>query len=137
MDTAVLVFTPFSVRNRLVDKILKELTDELTLSVFLRGFVKLEVVDVSALYPTLITNPVFQMIVECLTTGDCELVIIKGENLYPKIKEIKGKFNCEHNQVVASGLRLKYGKDTSSFEFIFHSTDSSQEADEIAVRFFH
>lgn len=136
MDTVAIIFTPFSVRSRLVEKILSDINERISLSVYRRRFIKLEVVDVCILYPALITNPVFKLIVECLTSGNCELVIIKGENLYPNVKEIKGKFNCGYGKTVASGLRLKYQKDKSSFEFIFHSTDSSYEAEEIVRRFF-
>lgn len=132
-----IVFTPFSAQNNLVEKILKDINDKVSLLICLRRFIKLEVAEVRLLYPSLIANPVFHLIVECLTAGSCELVIIKGDNLFLKIKDIKGKFHCEHNQVVASGLRLKYQKDESSFEFIFHTTDSSHEAEEIVRRFFY
>lgn len=136
MDVAAIFFTPFSVQNNLMDQILKDISCNISFSIFFRKFVRLNIEDVCILYPTLIDNPVFPMIVECLTTGNCELVIIKGESLYPTIKEIKGKFRCECGQAIATGLRLKYKKDEKSFEFIFHITDYNYEVDEIKKRFF-
>jgi len=136
MDHAAIVFTPYLVDLQLVDTVLDEIAQETHCSTHFRRHIYLTREDVEALYPELVLSPLFPMITECLTSGRAELAVVIGEGIHLKLRQLKGKFRYEGGCASATGLRKKYQKDLSSFEFILHTTDSSEETDEIGVRLF-
>jgi nucleoside diphosphate kinase len=136
MDRMAIIFTPFSTKKNLIRPILSDINEITPISTCFIRLVELKEKDICALYPSLVKNPIFQRIVACLSAGTSLFVLLTGENLCLTTKNIKGKFRHENGVVKASGLRLKYQKDRESFEFLFHTTDSSKETDDIGIRLF-
>lgn len=136
MDYAVVICTPYSVQKGIVDDILEALDKLVVYKTLMRKMAKLTVEDVEIMYPRLVNHPVFANIVECLTGGEVECVLVTGVQVHERINDVKGKFRYVEGKAEATGLRQQFQKDDQSFEFIFHSTDSNRESDEIAVRLF-
>jgi len=136
MDRAIIVCTPYSVRAGIVEKLLDELRNTIEYKIILRKRARLNVADVRAMYPQLVSAPFFPRIIECLTEGDAEYVLIMANRIHKKINAVKGKFRYDDGKILATGLRAKLQKDDKSFEFIFHSTDSNDESDKIGIRLF-
>lgn len=136
MDHSSIICTPYSVQNGLVDEILNDIGSVTKYDLGLRRRVKLVEKDVELLYPKLITIPIFEKIVRCLIEGESEYLLVMGDNISNIIAGIKGKFSFRDGKASATGLRKKYQKDDISFEFIFHSTDTNQESDEIGEKLF-
>lgn len=136
MDYAVVLCTPYSVQKGIVREILHDITSVTECQIVLRKSVILTVQDIKVMYPRLTEHEIFSRIVECLTSGDIECLLLIGDSIHTGINNIKGKFRYSEGKASATGLRAKFQKDSESFEFIFHSTDSNRESDEIGVRLF-
>lgn len=136
MDYAVVLCTPYSVQKGIVNEILEDISSVTGCTVILRKTVTLTVQDIEIMYPRLIEHEVFSWIIGCLTVGDIECLLLVGDSIHAGINAIKGKFRYSGGRATATGLRAKFQKDAESFEFIFHSTDSNKESDEIGIRIF-
>lgn len=136
MEYVAVIFTPYSVQAGLADVILSEIGEKISFAIALRRRVCLSEQDVEILYPKLIDKSYFQDIVTCLIDGEAEFVLIVADSIQQKVGQLKGKFIYRDGSAVASGLRDKYKKDNNSFEFVFHTTDSNTESDEIGLRLF-
>lgn len=136
MEYSSIVCTPYCVAEVKTDNLLSDISEIVPFVIYLRRKVKLELDDVKVMYPRLISHHVFSKIVDCLTAGESEFILVGGENISNSINASKGKFAINNGIVVSTGLRKKYQKDDVSFEFVFHSTDSEQESADIGVRLF-
>lgn len=136
VDYAVVLCTPYSVQKGIVREILHDITSVTEGKIVLRELVVLTIQDIEIMYPRLIEHEIFLRIVECLTSGVIECLLLIGDGIHERINNIKGKFRYSEGKASATGLRAKFQKDGESFEFIFHSTDSNRESDEIGVRIF-
>lgn len=136
MDYVVVIFTPYSVECDLVNKILLDLRGEIAFTEALRKRVELNEQDVEVLYPKLVNRPYFKDIVACMTGGSSEFVLIVADTVHQAVGQLKGKFMYNDGLAAASGLREKYRRDNHSFEFVFHTTDSNLESDQIGLRLF-
>lgn len=136
MDYSAIIFTPYSVRTGIVDEILKDLSCAVPYGIVWRKKVKLTVVDIETMYPRLVATHFFPRIIECFTGGEVECVLVVADKVHEKINSVKGKFRYEGGKASTTGLRAKFQRDSESFEFLFHSTDSNTETDEICSRLF-
>ncbi|PIV50619.1 hypothetical protein COS18_04470 [Candidatus Falkowbacteria bacterium CG02_land_8_20_14_3_00_36_14] len=136
MDYTALVFTPYSVRMGIVSIILSDIKKIVPYKMFYQGQVSLREKDVKIIYPKLIKKFYFPKIIQCLTGGEARFVLVAAPKIHSKINRLKGKFFYVDGVLIIDGLRRQYQKNGLDFEFIFHSTDSNAETDEIGRHLF-
>ena len=136
MDCSVIVFTPHSVRMGIVEELLHDISSMVEYKIVLRKKTSLTIADIEVMYPRLVKTSFFPRIIECLTGGEAECVLVIADKIHEKINAVKGKFSYSEGKASATGLRAKFQKDECSFEFVFHSTDSNNESSEICMRLF-
>ena len=149
IEYAAVVITPDSIRDGLADLILGDLESEAQAQVvFKKKWTVTSVEGVLSMYPRLLGKPSYAPVMRTMMSGECLVVILRGENLFARLPSIKGKmmFNVEYTDVEVTGLRFKYRnwdqedllrlKNPSTqpaalakiFDYRLHTTDSVKEA---------
>lgn len=110
-EYAAIVITPDAIRDGVVEDILNDLLAATSMQILWQRRWRIVSVDtIVSMYPRLVGKLAFAQVVKTLMAGSCLAVIVRGENLYTKLREIKGKikFNDNYTEVEVTGLRLKY-----------------------------
>ena len=136
MDCTAVIFTPYSTAGKIVDAVLNDIHQLIPSEIVFRRKAELNEEDVEFMYPKLVDESFFHNIVQCLTGGSSEVVVLRGEHIHAVMDGVKGKLPQTNYADNPSGLRSKYRRDDSSFEFVFHTTDSNDETDLICTRLF-
>lgn len=143
-DLLLVILTPDSIREGIAEALTNDLVDLLGAKVIHSQSIKLSKHDVINLYTRLINKWFFRAMVHNLTQGSSLLLILRGDDLFSKIKQVKGTFKFESNRLIVTGLRAKYinkydpfdlrrsgvkGKKLfyRMFEYRMHATDSQEQ----------
>lgn len=110
-EYAVIIITPDAIRDGLTESILDDLTSAVHMQIVWRKEWRVVSVDtVFSIYPRIVGRPSCAPVIRTLMAGNCLVMIVSGDNLYLKLREVKGqiRFNENFTEVEVSGLRLKY-----------------------------
>lgn len=116
-ECVAIVMTPDAIRDGLAKRILDDLISVMPMRILWQKEWHIVSVDtVFSVYPRLVGRPSCAPVIRTMMSGGCFVTIACGENLYLRLREIKGriKFNDDFTEVEVTGLRLKYR--TWSFE---------------------
>lgn len=111
IEYAAIVVTPDAIRDGLVELILTDLQCAAPMQIIWRKEWRIVSMDtVFSMYPRIVGRPSCAPVIRTLMAGSCLVMVVLGENLYLKLREVKGRirFNEDFSEVVVSGLRLKY-----------------------------
>ena len=143
-DLLLVILTPDSVREGITEALTNDLVGLLEAKVIHSQTIKLSKQDVINLYARLVNKWFFRAMVHNLTQGSSLLLVLRGDDLFSKIKDVKGTFRFESNKLIVTGLRSKYiNKYNPSdlrrsgikgnklfyrmFEYRMHATDSQEQ----------
>ena len=143
MDTMAVLITPDSVRDKIDHLLLADLTTALKATVIFEKYLLVAQTDVESIYPRLVKRCFFSALVHNMSFGPSLFVVFNGEELFSRIKAIKGKSELISGKMFHTGLRLKYlGESLNQlvekgykgkqlfyrlFEFRLHTTDNMEE----------
>lgn len=91
IEVTILLVKPDAVKKELVDSIIKIL-DKFNLSVLLRRQINLSSHQVRVLYRVHSKEPFFDYLINFMTSGLCEILIVSGKNTIERVNQI-----CGHN----------------------------------------
>lgn len=151
IETMPIIITPDAIRDRLARLIIQDLINQTGIKIVWEKLCQIDDEAVRQIYPNLIKSSIFDSVVRNLTFGPSLFLIVKGENIYNRVRETKGKSKIINGQLMVSGLRLKYkahlvgelkalgyrGKRLLDriVEFRLHAPDNLEEATAICLAY--
>lgn len=99
-EYAAIIIKPDSIRDLLEGNIMQDLLD-FEIEIIWRNYRKLSEGFVGLIYKKYMDNPIFPSAVKAMVNGLSLVILARGENIYGRLPEIKGKMNT-------GGIRLKY-----------------------------
>ena len=142
---AIVLITPDSIRDGLEGKIVEDLIAAVPIEVLWKKYWQIDRTEVVlSIYPTLLEKSAYPSLIRTMTLGECIVILVRGpEDVYDRLRSIKGSFRYDGKSVVVTGLRQKYKtwseaeieylgiKSTAALDKIFehrlHTTDNLEE----------
>lgn len=142
-EYAIVIITPDAVQDKLEEAIIRDLIKEDQNQIIWRKYWKIEKEIVKTIYPRMINKPFYSSIVRNMTLGTSLFLLVKGKDIYNRLREIKGEFRKFNGKIKTSGLRFKYRTQSIKkevvvdykdkklldriFKFRLHTTDNLKE----------
>lgn len=140
-EVAVAIIKPDSTRDFLDEMLIEDISNT-GLKVISRKLCKLDENAIKYIYPEKISDPVYPSAVRAMVFGQAMILLIEGENVYARLKQVKGKMDkngirhkyCTHTveDLKAAGYEGRRLQDRLA-ENRFHSSDTLEESALILV----